>query len=139
MAEFEGYLIKSGNTNAVFPHKYIKLETYKATPNQREEIEAYRDDYTRDLTRVTAVGKKSKVEFSTLEGLNLAQKKEIQAFFNACMTDTSQRKVYLKCWNDETNEYFTSYFYIPDVEYPIREIKGHDITYNSLIYKLVEY
>ena len=139
MENFLGYLIKAGNSTAIFPHKYIKLETYKATPNQREEIEAYRDDYTRDLYRVTSDGMKTKVEFSTLDGLTLSEKLEIQTFFNNAMVDTTQRKVHITFWDDEKNEYRSSYFYIPDVDYSIRKIDGTDIIYNSLTYKLVEY
>lgn len=57
MANFEGYLFKSGSD--IFPHQYINYESYSTLPNSREEIKAYRDDNTRDLTRVTASGTKS--------------------------------------------------------------------------------
>lgn len=136
---FQGYLIKSASGSAVFPHKYIKLETYKGTPNQREEVDAYRDDYTRDLYREVADGMKSTIEFSTVDGLTLAEKEEIQSFFNSCMTDAIERKVYLNYWDDETNQYDTGYFYLPNMTYTIRQIDSTNIIYNSLAYKLIEY
>lgn len=138
---FQGYLIKAGNGNAIFPHKYISLETYKSTPNQREEIEAYRDDYTRDLTRITADGMKSTIEFSTLDGLTLEEKIEIQTFFKSAMIDKKERKVILTYWNDEENTYKTAYFYLPDMQYTVQEIdeEKNTMTYKTLSYKLVEY
>ncbi len=135
--EFEGYLIKSAA--GIFPHELIKLKSYKSTPNQREEIEAYRDDYTRDLTRITASGTKSAIEFATIDDLTLEQKKQIQSFFSDVTSDALQRKVRLTFWNDEDNAYYTKDFYIPDIEYNINRIKGNNIYYNSLTYKLTEY
>lgn len=141
MSDFAGYLIKAGNGDRIFPHEYINLESYKTTPNQREEIEAYRDDYTRNLTRITADGMKTSIEFSTLDGLTLEEKIEIQAFFSSAMINTQARKVILNYWNDEENTYKTSYFYLPDVQYTISKIdrESNTMTYKSISYKLVEY
>lgn len=141
MSAFEGYLIKAGNSDEIFPHKYINISTYKSTPNQREEIEAYRDDYTRDLTRITADGMKTSIEFQTLDGISLEEKIEIQEFFKNCMVNEKERKVHITYWDDENNLYETSYFYLPDTQYTIDEINEKDMTmtYKSLTYKLVEY
>ena len=141
MTEFKGYLMKAGNSNTIFPHKYINISTYKATPNQREEIEAYRDDYTRDLHRLTADGMKSKITFSTVENITLEEKIEIQDFFNSCMVDKKERKVYLTYWDDEDNIYETSYFYYPDIQYTINKLdrENNTIIYATLDYSLTEY
>ena len=66
MSNWAGYLLKAVKTNAIFPHKYIAYESYNTTPNQREEIKAYRDDNTRDLTRITAEGTKSVFGFAAM-------------------------------------------------------------------------
>ena len=139
MSAFNGYLLKAGNSESIFPHKYINISTYKSTPNQREEIEAYRDDYTRNLTRVTADGMKTSIEFQTLDGITLEEKMEIQDFFKSCTVNEKERKVHITYWDDENNLYETSYFYLPDTPYTIDEIKDKTITYKSLTYKLVEY
>ena len=134
---FKGYLIKSAEVDdLIFPEKYISLESYESTPDQREEVEAYRDDYTRDLTRVTADGMKSKVEFSLLDGLTLEQKMEVQDFFNKSMVDEKERKVHIEYWDDEKNEYKPAYFYYPDIKYQIIRI---DKEKNTLIYKAIKY
>ena len=49
---FQNWLIRLAKTNVLFPHKYIKKETYKSTDLQRAEIKAYRDN-NYDLLRIT--------------------------------------------------------------------------------------
>lgn len=137
MSNFKGYLLKSGND--IFPHKYIQLNTWESTPNQREEIKAYRDDNTRNLTRVTAQGKKTAFSFVTIENLTLAQKEEVQLFFTSHETNALERKVPLTFWNDEENAYKTAYFYRPNMNFPIKKISENDITYGELKFEFVEY
>jgi hypothetical protein len=142
---WQGYLIKKtvtvGTTtvDVFFPDRYIALESYDCTPNQREEIKAYRDDNTRNLTRITAQGKKTKITFKTRKHLHLAEKMEIQNFFTSSESDPDQRKIYLTVWNDETNDYFSAYFYRPNMKYPIYKISDTDIIYNEFQFELIEY
>lgn len=139
---FRGYLIKATRTGKIFPLKYIKFESWNSTPKQREEIKAYRDDNTRNLTRITAEGMKSVFAFETREKLHLAEKMEIQSFFTDAEEDSEahhQRKVQLEYWNDETNQYETAYFYRPDTQFPIIKITDDDIIYGSLKLEFVEY
>lgn len=143
MATFNGYLLKAVKTNKIFPSEYILAETWNSTPKQREEIKAYRDDNTRDLTRVTAQGTKSVFSFETRNNLHLKDKIAIQKFFTDAEEDTDeahlQRKVQLQYWNDETNQYETSYFYRPDIQFTIKKITTNDILYNSFKFDFVEY
>lgn len=145
MANFEGYLFKKTITQGTstidvpFPNRYIALDTWSSTPNQREEIKAYRDDNTRDLTRVTAQGKKSKFSFKTRKKLHLNEKKEIQQFFTSSEVDANQRKIQLTFWNDESNSYKTGYFYRPNMEFKIYKITDDDIIYDEMSFELIEY
>ena len=139
MANFAGYLLKATATNKEFPLKYMLYESYESTPNAREELKAYRDDNTRDLTRVTAQGHKSSFKFQTRPNLHLADKIEIQKFFTDAESDTNQRKISLQYWNDEDNTYKTAYFYRPDIKFPIRRVLADDIIYGSIELQFVEY
>ena len=47
MSDFKGFLLKNSSGETL--DRYIQFDTYSSTPNQREEINAYRDDNTRDL------------------------------------------------------------------------------------------
>lgn len=138
---FSGYLLAKivGSNTVPFPSQYIKYESWSSNPDQREEIKAYRDDNTRNLTRVTAPGRKSVFSFSTRDGLHLSEKQEIQQFFYDAEIDHDQRKVYLIFWNDETNSYDTGYFYRPNMEFVIKKITETDIIYKELKLEFIEY
>lgn len=139
MANFQGYLIKGGVNNAIFPHQYIAFEQYEATPNIREELKATRNDNTRELFRVTAAGKKNTIKFTTRDGLHLNEVEAIKNFFNANTVNADQRAVSLNYWNTEDLVYKSSIFYIPNVRYPIRKITSNDIIYNAIIFEFIEY
>lgn len=133
---FEGYLMKAFETT--FPHKYIQISTYQTTPSQRQDLDSYQDSKG-NLHRTVVPHDRSKIVFKTIDNLKLAEKQEIQAFFNGAMTNARERKVTLTYWNDEDNIYKTGSFYIPDVTYPIKRIMGNDIVYDSVEYHLIEY
>lgn len=136
---FNGYLIKATASGTNFDNHWLTLDSYESTPNMREELVAYRDDYTRDLTRVTASGTKSQIKFTTKSNINYNTKVAIQNFFYNNEVDHLQRKIQLTYWNDEENNYKTSYFYRPDITFSIKRIDGNNIFYNALDITLVEY
>ena len=142
---FEGYLFKKTVTQGTstidvpFPNRFIALDTWESTPNQREEIKAYRDDNTRALTRITAQGKKSVFKFKTRKYLHLAEKQEIQQFFTASEEDANQRKIHLTFWNDEDNTYKSGDFYRPNMPFKIYKITNNDIIYDEMSFELIEY
>ena len=132
---FEGYLLKFGGS--ILPHKYMQLSSYDTTPNQRTELSAYRDNFN-SLHRVTSPNHKTTIRFTTMP-LSLEQKQEIQRIMAYGLVDRDQRKYNVTYWNDETNTYITSYFYMPDVNYPIKKIDGSNIEYNPISFELIEY
>ena len=133
-----GYLLRRGDGTA-FPHRYIKLDSYSTTPNIREEVKAYRDDYSRDLYRITATGTKSKISFETSDNLTLQDAYNIQNFFYAGEDIHLERKISITFWNMEYFRYDTAYFYRPDIEFKVRDIEDGDMTVRSLTITLVEY
>lgn len=157
MANFLGYFLKATKTNTVFPMTYIAYDTYTCTPNQREEIKAYRDENTRELFRITAQGMKTKITFSTRGALHKADKENILNFFKEAeyaefdsFTSLKQRKVQLTYWNEEDNDYKTSYFYIPNITFKIKSIyptnrfdinsnRIYDIIYEAVDFEVIEY
>lgn len=136
MSEFRGYLLRNEQGETI--DKYIQLDTYKSTPNQREEIDAYRDDNTRALYRETADGMKTAISFTSMP-VDLAGKMAIQSFFNNATVIAKERKVYLTYWNDEDNQYESSYFYIANYYFKIIRITEDNIFYEAIDFDLVEY
>lgn len=139
MSEFRGFLLRGDKTNTLFPHQYINLESWNATPKQREEIKAYRDDNTRDLTRITAIGRKSKFTFNTRPNLHLADREAIKKWLDDNISDADQRKIRVTYWDDENCKYDGGEFYIPDITYTIKQISKDDIIYNEMKFTFIEY
>lgn len=128
---FNGYLIKvGGSSGTILPMKYIKVEGYVITPNQRMETEAKR---TVDglLHRSTVDHTASKIELTTPNLTNLDVDAMMTLFRNA-WTNVVERKLTLEYYDMETNTYKTGDFYMPDTKFTIDHIET-DI--NIIVYK----
>ena len=136
---FKGYLLRAVATDTILSGEFINTSSWKSTPNQREEIKAWRDDNTRNLYRITAKGKKSAFSFETIDGMNLAQKMAFLKFFTDAESNAEERKIQLEYWNDEDNAYKIGYFYRPNMEFTIQEYTADDIIYARMSFEVVEY
>lgn len=115
MSAFKGYLLKFGDVE--LPNSYIMMsDTNTSTPNQREEISAYRDENSRDLHRVTAAGTKTKQIFH-IRSLTIEQMAALKAVMANAIVNEKQRKYRITYWNDEELKYKTGVFYVPDITY----------------------
>lgn len=134
-----GIVTLNGVKMQILPHKYIKENTYYITPDQREEVEAWRDDYTRELYRITATGRKSVFNFTTRDNLWLKQVDELQNFFLEHETNATERKITLYFWNTETMSYDHGDFYRPNMPFPIKKITRTNMQFGELKLDFVEY
>jgi hypothetical protein len=140
MSNWQGYLFKAVASNTIFPMKYIQAETWKSTPNQREDVKAWRDDNTRELFRVTADGEMSVFSFTTRDNLRLAEKMAIQKFFtdNEIEGESKQRNIVLEFWNEESNSYTQGVFYRPNMDFEIKYVSPTDIVYKAFKFDLIQ-
>lgn len=122
-----------------FPMKYVAQNGVHINPNVREEIKAYRDDNTRNLTRVTAAGTKTSISIDMLGGLNNAKKQEILGWFTSHETDALQRKITLLYYDADSNSYTTGTFYRADTEYSAIRTTANDVIWDAFTIDLVEY
>ncbi len=129
------YLIKFGST--VLPNEYITSDGYAATPNQRTELEAYRDADVL-LHRVTSPNYKTSITL-TLCPMSASEKQAVQETIDSGVINDVERKVNVTYWNDETNAYATGNFYISDVTYTPMGYYGGEKWYKSITYTLTEY
>ena len=136
MSDFQGYLLKFGSE--VFPNKYLDFDNQASTPNQRAEAEAY-VDANNELHRITLLKYRTKIEYNTIDDLSLSDKIAIQNVLSQGLIDSVQRKYLVTYWNDETNSYETSNFYIPDTTFQIKKITADNIIYRSFKLTLIEY
>ncbi len=130
MNEFEGWLVKINGFDIT---PYIHAGSYKATPNQRTDI----DDYTDNLGtfhRNELPAKATKIEFN-IKPVHLKTKIEIQSHF------PSRSNALVEYWNDESNSYQIGEMYIPDITFEPYMIykEEKDILYNPIRIALIEY
>ena len=128
---FNGYLIKIGGASGtVLPMKYIKLEGYTITPNQRMETEAKRA-VTGLLHRNTVEHTATKIEFNTPIMTNL-DVDEMMTLFRNAWTNTIERKLNIQYYDMETNTYKEAEVYMPDIKFEIDHIESN---VNIIVYK----
>lgn len=130
---YKGYLIKFDYT--VLPNKYF-LE-YSSTPDQRLDSDAERDN-NGNLQRTTLPNGKTSITFST-HILDLDEKIKFQNIINSSIVNEIQRKCKVTFWDDEVNDYKTSYFYMPDIQYSVMDADSSHIRYNPISVELIEY
>jgi len=137
---FEGWLIKFGNV--ILPNSYLLADGWASTPNQRLELDAYRDANAL-LHRETSKNYKTSLTLN-IRDMSL---EEMYAFKNviglATLPDAykNERRVTVTYWNDEILDYSTGVFYMPDVAYTIHYVNEErcDIEYNGFTLELIEY
>lgn len=137
MTNYDGYLLKFGNT--IFPNEYL-AQGHETSPFRRTDAEAYRDA-NNDLHRVTIDNHKSTFTLTTVPGLTLEQKIEIENVMLQGLQNSIERKFRVTYWNDDlgVNDYVTADFYIPDPTFTIQKITNDTITYDALTYEFIQY
>ena len=106
---FQGYLIKVGNYT--IPLTYMKLESYKSAPNQRQDLDSYRDadGY---LHRTVLAHTATKIEFETPYMFRSQMRSLIQGIRGQFTSDL-ERSCTVTYYDDETDSYKTGTFYMP--------------------------
>jgi len=135
---YSGYLIKvGGSLGTALPMKYVKLDGYNITPNQRMESEAKRA-VTGVLHRTTVAHTASKIEIHT-PYLTNSEVATMMTLFRNAWTNVSERKLSLEYYDMETDTYKTGDFYMPDIKFEIDHIDGNIIVYKETRIAFIEY
>ena len=106
---FQGYFLKVGNYT--IPLQFIKLESYKSAPDQRQDLDSYRDadGY---LHRTVLPHTATKIEFET----PYMYMKDFQALLQGIRSNflgDLARDCNLTYYDEETDSYKTGHFYMP--------------------------
>lgn len=140
MAGYNNYLILLGGIGGdVFPLEYIQYETYKVTPNQRMDIEAGRDS-TGLLHRSVVSHTATKVEFETPH-MDSTRVDAMMTLIRKWWTSKKERKIVVRYYDPEENDYTTGTFYMPDIEFNIRNIDTvkEIVNYDPIRIAFIEY
>lgn len=128
---YNGYLIKvGGSAGTPLPMKYVKLDGYNISPNQRMEAQAGRS-VTGLLHRSTVSHTASKIEINTPYMTN-RDVNDMMTLFRNAWTNTLERKLDLQYYDMETDSYKTGTFYMPDIKFEIDHI---ETATNTIVYK----
>lgn len=137
---FSGWLIKFGDV--VLPNSFILADGWESTPNQRVEIDAYRDANVL-LHRETSENFKTSLRLN-IRAMDLEEMTAFKAVIGLATLDINnkkQRRLMVTYWNDEELDYKTATMYMPDVTYTIHTVdeENRDIEYNAFTIELIEY
>ncbi|WP_167957969.1 DUF6711 family protein [Anaerosporobacter faecicola] len=139
MGTFQGYLVKNNTNNTILDNSILAEEGYKSNPDQQTDEDSYTDGDGK-LHRNILSHLRSKIWIKTLE-LSETNKTHIQTVF------PSRTTVNITYWNDERNDYVSGDFYIPDIDWVIKNIKvggttsnpTYTRTYSAIDLTLIEY
>ena len=122
------------------PMKYIAYETYKIWADQAFDLDSYRTE-TGLLWRNVLPHTASKVEFSTMYITSTDLKAMLTIIKNGYYGTTNERKIKVKYYDPEEDDYKTGDFYRTDIEFPIRNVdeRANVINYDGVRVAFVEY
>ena len=134
---FDGNLIYLGSGNTPLPLSFIKVQSYKITPNRRQDLDSTRNANGK-LQRTVLDHYATTVEFQTIPMDNATK----NAFMNLMRSNYSiekEKKMHMRYYCPDTDSYKEGDFYVPDVEFPMLHIFGTNIQYDSLTWEFIEY
>lgn len=129
--KFEGWLIKT--PFGILPNKFIFKDSYEQTPLQRMDLDPRRNAKGLLIRNVLPYAATT-IKFQTIP-MSLDQKLEFQQYFSS----SDREKITLTYWCDETNDYRTADFYIPDITWSWYGLLGGVPYYNSCQIELIGY
>lgn len=135
---YRKYLFQFGNF--IFPNKYIKFDTFKIKPDQRQDMDSFTDG--NGVTNRNALEHtKSNVSFTTLE-MPEAAMNAITSGLRANYLNTNETDANCVYYNPRIGDYKTGHFYLdPSVEFQIKkeDENGKSIRYSEMQWLFIEY
>lgn len=134
---FNGYLLKLGGTT--LPLKYIFKESYKVTPNRRQDLDPKRDE-TGKLHRNTLEHTATTISFQTKPMWN-DEMASLMSLIRGSYSNSLEKKVSVTYFSPDTNSYHSGTFYVPDIEFTIDLIdtSKNKVLYLSTTIEFIEY
>ena len=134
---FNGSLLKLGGAD--FPLKYIYKESYKITPNRRQDLDPKRTESGK-LKRNTLSHYVTTIQFQTKPMWN-NEFAQMMSFIRSHYSNEKEKKFSITYYSPDTNDYETGDFYLPDVEISMDMVDTDKkkIFYLSTTIEFIEY
>lgn len=133
---YQGYLFKIGMSE--LPMKYFKEKTFKAKPNQRQDLNSFRNARGR-MTRHVVENMPSKMEIQTIDGLVNDEIEEIMSIIRNNYLNEAERKVSVTMFCQDINDYKTEEMYMVDPEFVVKDYNENRIKYQAFTLKFIGY
>lgn len=131
---FQNYLLKVGDTDI---SKYVDIENYNVTPNQRADLDSGRNGLN-ILYREVADHYTTKIEFNTVPMESDKMTEFFQALDKAYINER-ERKVPVTYFDVTTGNYRTAVMYVPNFTIGTKNWNGNILTYKSMRIAFAEY
>lgn len=134
---FNGCLLKMGADE--FPLSFVYKNTYKITPNRRQDLDPTRNA-NGVLERNVLEHMPSTISFMAKPMYN-NELAEMMSFIRSHYSVEKEKKVVLTYYCPDIDEYKTGEFYVPDIEYPIDMVdtENKTILYREFPLEFIEY
>lgn len=137
---FEGSLIYLGDSNVPFPNDFIFKETYSIAPEQRQDVNSgLNGNFV--MLRNVAAHTRTKIEWNTIPEITNNDLIQLCKLFSDNYISSIERKIKVRYYNPETDDYNIGEFYKPDVTYAIKRLdeKKKVVVYAAVKFSLIEY
>lgn len=138
---FDTYFVKviraSDNTAVPIPNKYISLTSYVSTPNQRQDLDSYQDNWGK-LHRNTLDHTRSKLEWNT-PPLFERELLSLQNILNSGIINAKERKLKIIHYCFDTHTYEQGEFYMPDITFTPLLIRNGEVLMDKVRLAFIEY
>ena len=138
---FNTYFVKviraSDNTAVPIPNKYISLTSYVSTPNQRQDLDSYQDNWGK-LHRTTLDHTRSKLEWNT-PPLFERELLSLQNILNSGIINAKERKLKIIHYCFDTHTYEQGEFYMPDITFTPLLILNGEVLMDKVRLAFIEY
>lgn len=130
---------KNGNWVPI-PWKFIEAKSFSVTPNQRQDRNSYRDNKGK-LHRTVQEAKPSSIKWTVPEGMTYGEKNELMAMFNNNYSNSAERKIQARYYDDETDTLKEDYFYLvqPTFTRNTVDVEGQNMVYGAIDIELIGY
>lgn len=134
---FNGSLLSLGGSD--FPLKYVFKESYKVTPNRRQDLDPYRDANGL-LHRNTLSHTATTISLQTKPMWN-SDMASLMSFIRGKYTNSQEKKLSITYYCPDIDSYKTGNFYVPDIEFnmDLVDTAKKRVLYYSTTLEFIEY
>lgn len=134
---YEGYLLRIGNKPTNLLNRFIEYDTYKVS-RKIQDLDAYRNA-NGELVRNALDHIPYTITFNIIPDLNTNEMDIIMSALRDSYIISKERKLNIKAFVPELNDYISQPFYLADPDITIKKITDTDIIYEGFTLDFIGY